>query len=590
MLHSSPISNLKSFNFKLIQIDSRSLLCSLVLVFSCTGVFGQGSRLSYGDSKEISERGLSHILEELGSSEGIPRTKNEVRSMTKMEYLIDLSFTYWVYHFLQSSKNYGARNNIALGFFNNSMAFQREFESIAGTKRSHFNHLIALDKYDKVHSSKPSSQDEKFAYVYYNLMPDLFQNLLKRFDQQYGGLRSLAFSLPPTIFMTPNTRGLFSTVQSSLRIDEALVKFFSFSPVEFDDLNYIDAEKDIYGAFIVKKGFSYPHLIIFNDRIAELGTEYFDKLKSDYWSDRSSSISVNHFSNFFEPLLPYLSDVETLIIETEGVFDNIPFQSLLIDGDKKEFLMDRFKIRRKTSFEYSGNNEIQDKSLTNLRITLFDDPAYSNLGKYSRIPPLYSGSESLSKDLSKISGISITQYRGNHATEENLRTSLRNAVVLHINTHKDVLHPDLFSYDNYPVSENLGLNVLYLQGAEDFLINGGKIHADSLDGVLNGFEIGEFNLKNNELVVLSACSGYVDLGWGKTDNYGIVEAFQNAGAKKIIANLWPVNSNITRKFFTQFYAKLLVSNDIFLAFNHAKLELRKQWPHPYFWGSFILVE
>ena len=56
-------------------------------------------------------------------------------------------------------------------------------------------------------------------------------------------------------------------------------------------------------------------------------------------------------------------------------------------------------------------------------------------------------------------------------------------------------------------------------------------------------------------------------------------------------SLWKVNDNTTQKLMQLFYknwiGKGMEKNE---AFRGAKLELKKEYPEPYFWAPFILIE
>ncbi len=74
------------------------------------------------------------------------------------------------------------------------------------------------------------------------------------------------------------------------------------------------------------------------------------------------------------------------------------------------------------------------------------------------------------------------------------------------------------------------------------------------DGLLTAEEISATSMEGVQLVVLSAC----ETGLGKTAAgeglLGLQRAFQSAGARSVVASLWPVPDRATQQLMTRFYA------------------------------------
>jgi CHAT domain-containing protein len=98
------------------------------------------------------------------------------------------------------------------------------------------------------------------------------------------------------------------------------------------------------------------------------------------------------------------------------------------------------------------------------------------------------------------------------------------------------------------------------------------------DGVLTALESTSLHLDSTYLVVLSAC----ETGLGTVKNgegvYGLQRGFIVAGARHLLMSLWKVDDLATRILMEEFYKAWLGTGDA----------LRKDYPHPYYWGAFVL--
>jgi CHAT domain-containing protein len=107
------------------------------------------------------------------------------------------------------------------------------------------------------------------------------------------------------------------------------------------------------------------------------------------------------------------------------------------------------------------------------------------------------------------------------------------------------------------------------------------------DGRLTVSELYAMNL-DADLVTLSAC----ETGLGKLasgdDVVGLTRGFMYAGAKTIVASLWPVSDEATASLMTSFYNNLKEMPSA-AAFRAAQLKTKKAFPNPFYWASFQLI-
>ena len=109
------------------------------------------------------------------------------------------------------------------------------------------------------------------------------------------------------------------------------------------------------------------------------------------------------------------------------------------------------------------------------------------------------------------------------------------------------------------------------------------------DGLLQSREIFRLGLKA-DLAVLSACRSSTADSEVSGGLSGLSFSFFMAGARSVLASLWPVNDTSTRQFMESFYRHARRGQGWADALREAKLEmLGSEYHHPYFWASFVLL-
>jgi len=180
---------------------------------------------------------------------------------------------------------------------------------------------------------------------------------------------------------------------------------------------------------------------------------------------------------------------------------------------------------------------------------------------------------------------------GAAASEQRLRAITDPPLILHLATHGFFL--DARAGD---AARPLTLAGLALAGANLGLK--GDLGPGGQDGLLWALEAQDLNLEGTRLVVLSAC----DTGRGAVDPsegvYGLVRAFQTAGAGSVLMSLWPLNDALAAEFMGDFYRTWLKAgpdSDPAAALRATQLEwlgdktdARRR--DPGYWAPYVLVE
>jgi CHAT domain-containing protein/tetratricopeptide (TPR) repeat protein len=165
----------------------------------------------------------------------------------------------------------------------------------------------------------------------------------------------------------------------------------------------------------------------------------------------------------------------------------------------------------------------------------------------------------------------VTELRDEEATEAAVRQQAPKHRYLHFATHGFFAPPSLRSAlgptPAHPggAAEPTG-DLFGPQGIGDFhpeLMSGLVLAGANRpakkgqdDGILTALEVAELDLRGVDLAVLSACETGLGEEAGGEGLLGLQRAFQVAGAKSVVASLWKVDDDATRKLMARFYENL----------------------------------
>lgn len=419
---------------------------------------------------------------------------------------------------------------------------------------------------------------------------------------------------------TPRLKDLNSKLMKNeayveiIRINKQLKK----NPKKVIDILKKFTDSIYYGAIIIKKN-EAPKFVLIDDT-NQLENKFSTIFKSNIKNKIKDSDSYNLL---FEKIDQELKGISKIYLVSDGVYNSINIESIFnpIIG---KYLIDYLKIKQiqnvrtitdeKKDFKLSATTKaaLFGNPDFDLKIASNNDPIYlkelqrgldsnvlDEIKGTVKITPL-SGTE---KEIASLNTIlkenqcKVDLYSTNTATEDNLK-KVQSPDILHIATHGYFLKNDDTSKTKKGISELINENYknnsylksgLLLAGAQNTL-NGTSIDGSN-NGILSAEEAKSLDLKNTELVVLSAC----DTGLG--DNLvgegviGLQRAFMIAGAKSLIMSLWEVDDDSTQKLMTLFYTNWIknkMSKED--ALYQAKLEMKKLKPEPYYWAGFVLLE
>jgi CHAT domain-containing protein len=372
----------------------------------------------------------------------------------------------------------------------------------------------------------------------------------------------------------------FSDVQSRLNEDEVLVEIIR---LRYYDQAFTDSSQ--YIALVITKNNPIPGLVILPGG-PSLETEFAKIYRQGI---KAKTPDEKSFTHYFSAIEKELGVKKKIYISPDGIFNQLNLNTLYKPG--AGYLISHYDfillgnpgdmLKQKTS----GNNDAR-------KAVLMGYPDYGS----DRIPEL-PGTQMEVDEINKMlnaSGYQVNEWVQKEATETNLKQSSR-MTILHIATHGYFLEDVNKIY--WPIgvhADNAKDNVLLRSGlmlagatAEDHAAAG----LDSINnGIITSYEAMNLDLNGTSLVVLSACEtglGEIKAGEGV---YGLQRAFLAAGAKAIVMSLWKVDDAATRLLMNDFYSNWLKSGDRQQAFKQAQLQLMASYPHPYYWGAFVMME
>lgn len=199
-------------------------------------------------------------------------------------------------------------------------------------------------------------------------------------------------------------------------------------------------------------------------------------------------------------------------------------------------------------------------------------------------------------DVLQENNIETNLIKGTDADEKSFRKMDGNSPsIIHLSTHGFYLvgfdkYTEYFDkLLSYSIKDNSMLLSGMLLADANSTLKASNEKTPLNDGIITAEEITMLDLRNTELVVLSACETAIGVNL-QEDFGGLVRAFKNAGVKSILASLWKVPDDATAKLMTSFYKLFLSGKEMHLALKMAQKEVSKLYPDPYYWASFILLD
>ena len=205
------------------------------------------------------------------------------------------------------------------------------------------------------------------------------------------------------------------------------------------------------------------------------------------------------------------------------------------------------------------------------------------------------------ENLFKQNGKDVDLYVGSQANEESLKAySGKAPQILHLSTHGFTFTTVNDQNEHRNIIEDINLiekkkstALLYsglMMAGSDRTWNGENVPQGVEDGILTAYELSQLNLKGCDLTVLSAC----ETGLGHFDTTGneagLKQALKQAGVGSIIFSLWQIPDVASSMLMQNFYQFILQGKQPREALQEAQAKVAKEFPEPYYWAGFSIID
>jgi len=364
------------------------------------------------------------------------------------------------------------------------------------------------------------------------------------------------------------------------------------------------------------------HLVDLGDakRLEEMITDYIqalDQQKRERRSTLAAALSLEKSAQILhlaliEPLRPLLGNRRHLILAPDGAFVRLSFATLLTQEGK--YLLEDYHFSYLLCGRWAlavtepaptdtapftesivmGDPDFDLQQRTASRALLKADSKMveHNRGElqtsFARLP----GTRTEAREVASILG--VTPRLGDRALKTTLKT-MASPRFLHLAipgffrsapTEISPANAQDLPAEMQDIEMDLSQAGLTLAGANTWL-HGAQPPDEAEDGFLRLDEIARLNLVQTELVTLSACTTASAAPAFTQDLAWLQWAFLNAGAKRLVMNLWPAPDQQTIALMVNFYRHSLSQQSHAQALRNVQLAMKQEFPSPLFWGAFV---
>jgi CHAT domain-containing protein len=336
------------------------------------------------------------------------------------------------------------------------------------------------------------------------------------------------------------------------------------------------------------------------------------KLRTQYRQRLAMRLSVLLFP---PPLRQAIAGKPRLLISPDGALAPLPF-ALLPGEDGHEFLLET----RTISYIPSGRDLVRVRepatTIPSSALLAVGAPAFDRSPvQGARLATMRAGCGAMDGAFAPLPGsaaelqVIATAYQeahptqpaafleGQQATKAAFLDQASRARFLHLATHAYFAGEECAPAGLPSPVPRFGLESPAFLGHNPLLLAGialaGANERERADGILTALEITTLDLRNTDLVVLSACDTGLGTPARGQELLGLRWAFAYAGARNLVTSLWSVPDTETARLMGHFYAALWEQGlPVAEALRAAQLKMlhaaRAQGDSaPHAWGAFV---
>lgn len=318
------------------------------------------------------------------------------------------------------------------------------------------------------------------------------------------------------------------------------------------------------------------------------------------------------YAKLWQPIESKLQGINKVFYSPTGFLNDLSFAAFkCVDGS---YLSEHYELHQMLStgdlVALCSHPTLQPVHTSALYGSVFYSPEHKELALQEHVQEGHRGAVSdafeylpfTKSEIEKIENIlhnrkvATKMQLGFAPTEESIHAMNENSPdILHLSTHGFFIKGDKNIMGNkflarFPATQFSSMQRCGLAFADaNRTWEGDTDKPEEADGILTANEVAMLDLSNTHLVVLSACQTAVG-EYSLEGVYGMHRGFKLAGVKSILATLWNVNDKSTARLMELFYQNWLSGTPMQQSLNEAVRELRREYPSPFYWAPFVLMD